>query len=892
MTGSELHERGKQIFLEACDRPAAERAAFLDAACGGDAALRREVESLLEHRDDPFDQMASSGETAAFDPDLVAGFRLLRRVGEGGMGEVFEAEQLGPIQRRVAIKLLKRGLETREVVGRFESERQALALMDHPNVARVFEAGSTADGRPYFAMELVDGVSITEYCDAHRLPLRERLELLVRVCRGVQHAHQRGVIHRDLKASNVLVTLQDGRPVPKVIDFGIAKAIGPPLTERALTTRAGLWMGTPEAMSPEQASGSLDVDTRTDVYSLGVLLYELLVGSMPFGSLELRRAGPEELRRRIQHEEPTRPSAKVRQLGPAAAEPASKRGAHPGELYGQLRGDLDWIVLEALEKDRARRYDSPAALAADVERHLANRPVEAGPPSVAYRVGKFVRRHRLGVVAGLLLAVSVTLGALGTIEGLLRARREADTARRVAETLAGVLEGLSPEAAEGYVQSPRQLLERAVREIDSELAGQPVLQARLLANLGRIHTALGSYEAAGPLLERAIATQRELLGTEHADLAGSLRYLGSLRLATANFEGAQASFEETLAIYRRLHGPGSLEVARSLVDLGIVHLRRSRYEPAAELFDEALAIRAATLGLDHPTVFDVRYFRAQVLAWTGRYEAAREEYVAVLAERLGRAPEHPSTGWCLSSLGQVEQWVGNLKASEERLREALRILEASYGSDHPSLGWTLLTFGVTLTAQERFADARRALERAARLFEAMPSGGELGSAWVRNALGYQTWMAGDLEHALPLFESAYASLERLLGPEHPSLVVPLMNLGAVLRERGELERARPLIERGYALRQRTVGTEHPEHANDLHTLAKLHHREGRVEEASRLYEQALEATERLLGPQHPWMIRALDDYADMLRSAGQDARARGLEERSAHLAAERDRPDR
>ncbi len=365
----------------------------------------------------------------------IDNYRILQKVGEGGMGEVYEAEQEKPVRRRVALKIIKHGMDTKQVVARFEAERQALAMMDHPSVAKVFEAGATPRGRPYFVMEFVRGVPITEHCDRQKLSVRERLELFLQVCEGVQHAHQNAIIHRDLKPSNVLVSIQDGRAVPKIIDFGVAKATTQKLTEKTRFTELGVLIGTPEYMSPEQAEGTgQSVDTRTDVYSLGVMLYELLVGALPFDPRELRSGGYEGIRKKIREEEPPRPSARLSTLGDASTESARSRRVDLSSLQRQLRGDLDWITMRALEKDRTRRYGSPSELAADISRFLSDEPVLASPPSAAYRAGKFVRRHRLrvGVAAAGVLVLVAFAGTMAVQAG--RIARERDKVMLEAET--------------------------------------------------------------------------------------------------------------------------------------------------------------------------------------------------------------------------------------------------------------------------------------------------------------------------------------------------------------------------------------------------------------------------------------------------------------------------
>src|SRR5438034_140441 len=441
MAIADQSNREKEIFEQALDiTPTKERLRFLTSACGKNAALLARVQALLRADESgesflPEQPKATVVAITEKPGDRIGRYKLLQQIGEGGCGVVYMAEQTEPVRRRVALKVIKLGMDTKQVIARFEAERQALALMDHPNIAKVLDAGATETGRPYFVMELVRGIKITEFCDEKSVPTADRLKLFTQVCQAIQHAHQKGVIHRDIKPSNILVTVNDGVPVPKIIDFGIAKATAGPLTDKTFFTAFEQFIGTPAYMSPEQAEmTSLDIDTRTDIYSLGVLLYELLTGRPPFDPSELLQSGLDEMRRTIREKEPDRPSTRLSTLAEGELTTVAKqRHTEAPRLIHLVRGDLDWIVMKCLEKDRARRYETANGLAADIQRHLNNEPVVARPPSVAYRFQKLVRRNKVAFAAATVVAVVLVLAVAVSSWQAVKAKRAEREARQQAK---------------------------------------------------------------------------------------------------------------------------------------------------------------------------------------------------------------------------------------------------------------------------------------------------------------------------------------------------------------------------------------------------------------------------------------------------------------------------
>ena len=555
------------IFLAALEiRTPEKRAGFIANACGTDVGLRQEVESLIraheKMRDSRFLEDLGSQRISptAEIGSQVGPYTLREQIGEGGMGVVFVAEQTEPVNRKVALKIIKPGMATKDVLARFQAERQTLAMMGHPHIAQVHDAGATESGLPYFVMELVRGVPITEFCDQREFTTEQRLRLFIDVCRAIQHAHQKGIIHRDIKPSNVLVTLHDDRPVAKVIDFGVAKAIDQELAQQTHYTRFAQMIGTPLYMSPEQAEmNTIDVDTRSDVYSLGVLLYELITGSTPFDRESFEQAGFDELRRMIREDDPPRPSQRVTTLEVQALSTAShRRGVDGRQLKHSLRGDLDWISMKALEKDRTRRYETANELAADVQRLLSDEPVLAGPPSARYRFRKFAKRNKAlvitsGIVAGVLLittTISTSL-AIWAHNAEDRARKQADAANaatavaqaaakaeelhrqsavlaarrsdQVATFLKEMLEGVGPSTALGRdTELLREILDKTAARIDTELQDQPELEAEIRTVVGRVYHDLGDVATAEKMHVRALELRSEIYPEHHKDVIESV----------------------------------------------------------------------------------------------------------------------------------------------------------------------------------------------------------------------------------------------------------------------------------------------------------------------------------------------------------------------------------
>ena len=786
------------------------------------------------------------GPDAAPEPSAegwVGPYRLLEVIGEGGMGEVWLAEQLEP-RRMVALKLIKAGMDTKQVVARFDSERQALALMDHPAIAKVFDGGSTSEGRPYFVMEYVPGIPIHQHCDVHRLSTAARLELFIEVCEGVQHAHQKAIIHRDLKPSNILVSVVDGRAQVKIIDFGIAKATGSRLTDKTLFTELGAFIGTPEYMSPEQADVSQDIDTRTDVYSLGVVLYQLLTGDLPFGSGDLRSSSLEELLRKLKEVEPPRPSTRLSTLGDAAGEAARNRKTDPGALRHQLAGDLDAITMKALEKERNRRYPTPNEFALDIGRYLRHEAVVARAPSLAYRARKYLRRHRLGVglAAGLgallfAFAISMAFQARRTALERDRANSEREASEKVSAFLANMLGSVNPEELGKTLWT--DLRERAAAARRKSGATEEEVSASL-ASLDRALAGVSSTQTGLNLLDQQLLDRAgKTITTEMAGeprIAGRLEdTLGRTYLLLGLLPQAEAHLKAAVDIRTRAFGADSPDTLKSMRFLGMVYGRQGKYPQAEKISRESLETLRRTLGSEHPDTLGAMQALGIVYYWEQRYELAEK----LLRESLeGRrrvlGPDHRETRRVYIALGMVLSELKRYPEAETLLLEQVEFDRKAGTSNEPDAIGTVMNLAITYEQEGRFAEARK------------------------------------------LQEEVLARFQKRLGPDHPDTVYAMINIASTyLSERRFAEAEAPYRETLEATR-RVLGPDHPETLKTMSNFAEVEAGLGKNREAEALYRQTLEGRRRVLPADHPLLLSSLTDLARIRSARGQHADAATL----------------
>jgi eukaryotic-like serine/threonine-protein kinase len=866
---TERWRRIEALFAEAAALPAAERAPHLRRRCGGDEDLRREVESLLaaDAAAGDFLEQPAVAPAAAPPPPSAVGRRIgpyavERHLGAGGMSTVYLAVRADEEYRRqVAIKVFGYGADRADLVERFRAERQILASLDHPNIARLLDGGTTEDGLPYLVMEYVEGLPIDRYCEEGGLGLDERIDLFRQVCAAVQYAHQNLVVHRDIKPSNILVTA-DG--VPHLLDFGIAKLLaGSSLPPAAAATTTGQRLMTPHYASPEQVEGR-PVTTATDVYSLGVLLYVLLTGRLPY-RLETERVDAVE--RAVVEQEPERPSA-------AAAAPLARR----------LAGDLDNIVLTALRKEPARRYASVDLLSEDLRRHRTGLPVAARPATVGYRVGKFVGRHRLGVAAAALFALVVLgLAATMTVQAVRLARqrdeiqRERDKAVQVAEFLEEIFAAADPSQARGETVTAREILDRGAGKITAELAGQPELQAALAAAIGRAYDGLGLYDRAQPLLERSLALRRRAFGAAHPEVAESLYALGALHWRRGELDRAEATFRRALEMRRALLGGADPAVAESLNALGLALVSKAQFDAAEPLLREALAINRRHYGNDHVEVGSNLGNLGLLMKQKGDLAAAEAFYreaLAIFRRLFGAA--HPEIAIQLNNLAVLQYERGGYAAAEASYREMLPVARRVYGREHPQVALYVHNLAAVLSWRGENDEAER-LERESLAMRRKLLGDEheqvgMGLSMLAKILEEK----GELSRSRPLHEESLRIHRRAFGEEHPRFATALFNLAALLAQQGEHAAAEPLARQALAIRRETLGAAHPDVGSSLTLVGSLRLARGAPEEAEALLRQGLEVLQTALSETHWRTAEAQSQLGECLAARGKTAEAERL----------------
>jgi eukaryotic-like serine/threonine-protein kinase len=851
-------ERIKEIFGAALERDPSQRDAFLDEACAGDAALRSEINSLLAAHAKA-DHLSEGAFTTEFDDApllsrVVGPYRLLRKLGEGGMGQVWLAEQTAPVRRKVALKLVRAGVFDETSLRRFQAERQSLAIMDHPAIAKVFDAGSTAEGQPYFAMEYVPGPAIIDYCDTRRLGIADRIELFIRACEGVQHAHQKAIIHRDLKPANILVVEVDGKPQPRIIDFGLAKALTPFLSGESLNTFAGGFVGTPGYMSPEQADPAIqEVDTRADVYSMGVVLYELLTGAPPFDVTKWKKLPLDEVLRHLREDDPQKPSTKVSASREASTAAAQARDTQPAQLVSTLRGDLDWITLKALDKDRDQRYGSVSEIAADLRRYLNNEPITARPASASYRVRKYVRRHRIAVaVAGGAFLLLVSFAVLEAVQ-IRRITRERDRANRIAEFMTNMFRVSDPSEARGNSVTAREILDKASKDISKGLNQDPELQANMQSLMGRVYNRLGLYAKAQELLTPAVETRRRVLGPNNPETLAAMVDLANALSDQAKYPDGDKLYQEVIDKGRRIGAPARRRVIAAMNNLALNLYSEGRTADAEKIQRELVETQRSTLGPEAPDTLTA----LSNLALTVRNESHFADAVAIDRQVLeGRrhtlGDDHPDTLRSAANLAlDLAAQQGHDAEAEQLLRPTLEAQRRIVGPEHPDTLVSMAALVQVLSQENRIAEAetlaRQELEISRRT---------LGPEHPRtlrclNQLAAVLELEGNHSEAARQFRELWGIQRRVQGPAHEETMLAEGNLATALLGTKQFAEAEKLARDSLAIARRVLGESNAATLEQMFILADILHQSGKAGEAETLLRQTEELQARVYGPDSP-----------------------------------------